>query len=72
MDDECPKGKIAVLDGDIWDLPEEGRTDGLISFIMFFSGTGSNQCSGSQGSGCRKKKYIQLKTGSAGSTEKQL
>ena len=61
MDDECPKGKIAVLDGDIWDLPEEGRTDGLISFIMFLAAQGVTSAVAAKGLDAEKEVYVSLR-----------
>lgn len=61
MDDECPKGKITVLDGDIWNLPEEGRTDGLISFIMFLAAQGVTSAVAAKGLDAEKEVYVSLR-----------
>ena len=61
MDEECPKGKIAVLDGDIWDLPEEGRTDGLISFIMFLAAQGVTSAVAAEGLDAEKEVHVSLR-----------
>ena len=61
MDEECPKGKMAVLDGDIWEIPEAERTEGLMGFIMFLAAQGVTCAIAAKNLDAEKEVYVSLR-----------
>lgn len=61
MDEECPKGKMAVLDGDIWEIAKDKRVEGLTGFIMFLAAQGVASTVAAKGLDAEKEVYVSLR-----------